>query len=81
MLACPEHEFCVAGSSSGKFCANGTYSNQKSLDSQDQCKPCPAGKYCVDGSVTGQFKFKTIRFFFTCLYYGFLNFIVQKICE
>ena len=73
MLPCPEHEFCVAGSSSGKFCANGTYSNHTMLESQDQCKPCPAGKYCIDGSVTGKFKFKTIRFFFNTMFFKLYN--------
>ena len=57
MQPCPANKFCEAGSSSGKFCANGTYSYKDKLESQDQCTPCSAGHYCVDGSVTGIFNF------------------------
>lgn len=50
---CKAGSFCPLGTALGNEpkCPPGTYSNITSLQSVDECFPCPNGKYCTGGSI------------------------------
>jgi len=51
---CPTHGYCLEGSYQSIICPDGTYSNVKNLQREEQCRTCPIGSWCKDGEVKGQ---------------------------
>ena len=52
LTICPVGFYCTISSDDPQPCPPGTYGNQTSLESLEDCTSCPPGSYCASGGLT-----------------------------